>query len=183
MKFMFKKALTKIENLVSAISPALVVPWPGVKCPNMKLIEAGGSSVKFSWDEPKITGNAKISFCRVISNCEQTGQVLMKGPLDPHILECEFTGMDPGRHKIQLEVNMYGVAEPFYGTPLHIDFGYKPDAPVLITNVPAIDERIKLDNIACNLLNKRDRYFEKLYYNLIMLSQLSRGAIKNYSNY
>jgi hypothetical protein len=41
--------------------------------------------------------------------------------------------------------------------PAFVDFSYKPDAPYLAVHVPAGDERKKLDQIACSLLNKRDK--------------------------
>ena len=114
-------------------------------------------NIKIGWQEPKITGNAKISFYRLTAHCEQTDRHIIQGPIEPSILECQINNLDFGRHKIQLEINIYGTVEPFLSTPLYLDIGSKPDSPTLILGLPALEERITLDHIACRLVNKRDR--------------------------
>jgi hypothetical protein len=151
-------ALTSNENLSSALSSPLYVLWPGIKPPNLQILENNNSIVKIGWEEPKITGNAKVSYYRIISECEQTSQTLIQGPFEANKRSVDLCGMDPGTHKIILEINAYGAAEPFFSAPVFIDFGYKPDAPYLVITIPAIEEREKLDRIGCSLLNKRDRY-------------------------
>ena len=128
-----------------------------MKPQTLQLIEAKDHNVKIGWQEPKITGNAKISFYRLTSYCEQTNRHMVYGPIEPSVLECSLPSMDLGRHKIQLEINVYGVVEPFLSTPLYLDLGSKPDVPTLVAGLPALEERVKLDHIACKLINKRDR--------------------------
>lgn len=68
-----------------------------------------------------------------------------------------LTGLNTsGRYKIYLEVNAHGSAEPFCSSPVYMDFGHRPDAPVLTAHVLGLDERKKLERIACSLCNKRD---------------------------
>jgi hypothetical protein len=133
------------------------VLWPGIKAPNIQVLENSSSVVRIGWDDPKITGNAKVSYYRIISECEQTSQTLIQGPFDASKRTVELVDMDPGTHKITLEVNAYGSSEPFLSAPSFVDFSYKPDAPFLAVHIPAGDEREKLDQIACSLLNKRDK--------------------------
>ena len=135
----------------------MYVLWPGIKAPNIQVLENSSSVVRIGWDDPKITGNAKVSYYRIISECEQTSQTLIQGPFDASKRTVELVDMDPGTHKITLEVNAYGSSEPFLSAPSFVDFSYKPDAPFLAVHIPAGDEREKLDQIACSLLNKRDK--------------------------
>ena len=128
-----------------------------MKPPSLQLIETKDLNVRIGWQEPKITGNAKIAFYRVTAYCEQTNRNMVYGPIEPTVLECNLLNMDLGRHKIQLEINIYGVVEPFISIPLYLDLGSRPDIPTLIVELPALEERIKLDQIACRLINKRDR--------------------------
>lgn len=52
---------------------------------------------------------------------------------------------------------IFGVSEPFVSKPIHVDFGYKPESPRLYAQVQGLEQRNKLDKIACSLVNKRDR--------------------------
>ncbi len=149
--------MTEKDNYSGLISESLVVSWPGVKPPTLQLIESKDCNIKIGWQEPKITGNAKISFYRVIAHCEQTDRVITQGPIEPSILECQLNSLDYGRHKIQVEINVYGFTEPFMSAPMYLDLGSQPEAPLLVVSLPALDGRIKLDSIACKLINKRDR--------------------------
>lgn len=150
---------------MSPISQPVCVIWPGIQAPHLRIIENNYEVLRVGWDEPKIVGNSKISYYRVICNCEQTGQYLVQGPFDVTMRECEFRGLDAGKHRVQLEINAYGSTEPFFSNYIYVDFGYKPEAPYLVFNIPALDERRKIDKIACSLLNKRDRYFSEFYLN------------------
>jgi hypothetical protein len=151
------KALTSDESLTSQISPALRVIWPGIKLPNIRAIESENGMVRIGWDDPIISGNGKISFYRVVAESEDTGQQYIEGPFEPDIRECELDGLDAGgRYKIFLEVNAYGSAEPFCSAPVYMDFGHKPESPILTVQVLGLDDRKKLERIACNLANKRD---------------------------
>jgi hypothetical protein len=149
--------MTAEENLSSPLSQPLKVMWPGIKVPNIRIIEHDGGILRVGWEEPTISGNAKVSFYRVVAECEQTGQSVFVGPLDANINECEFNTLASGRQRIYLEVNAYGSAEPFTSTPIFIDFGHKPDAPHLTVQVFGLEERKRLDRIAASLANKRDR--------------------------
>lgn len=123
----------------------------------MRAIENDNDVVRVTWDEPIIGGSAKISFYRVIAECEQTGNVSIQGPFDANIRECEFYGLNSGRHKIHLEITAYGSVEPICSSPIYVDFGHKPESPTLTVQVLGLDERKKLEKIASSLANKRDR--------------------------
>jgi hypothetical protein len=157
---MFQKAMTAEENLSSPLSHPLKVVWPGIKLPNIRAIDHDGGILRVGWDEPIISGNAKVSFYRVIAESEQTGQSVIVGPLDSTINECEFNTLANGRHKICLEVNAYGSSEPFCSAPIYVDFGHKPDAPHLTVQVFGLEERKRLDRVAASLANKRDRLLQ-----------------------
>jgi hypothetical protein len=155
--FICIKALTTDESLSSQMSPPLKVMWPGITVPSIKQIENDYGVARIAWDEPIVIGSAKLSHFRVVCECVNTGQVSSRGPLEPSILECEFHGLDSGKHKVFLEVHAYGLAEPFVSKPIYIDFGYKPEAPVLSASVLGFEKRIKLNTLAARLANKRDR--------------------------
>lgn len=148
--------MTSDESLTSTISPPLKVVWPGMKLPNLRAIENPDGTVKVLWDDPEISGNGKISFFRVVAESEDTNGSIVKGPFEPSINECDIEGLNCGRYKIYLEVNAYGSAEPFCSTPLMLDFGYKPESPILNASVLGLEERKKLDKLASTLANKRD---------------------------
>lgn len=171
------QAITSIDNLTSSLSPPVHVTWPGVKCPNLQIIDKNFEYLLLGWDEPKIVGTAKISYYRLISECEQTKQVLVQGPFEASIRECELRGLDAGKHKITLEVNVYGVTEPFISQAIYVEFGYKPEAPYLHVIIPAHDDRLRLDKIATGLLNKRDRLIRLITYNGV--SKLKKEITKN----
>jgi hypothetical protein len=151
------QAMTSDEGLTSPISAPLVVIWPGIMVPNLREIENEKGILRLGWDDPVLTGNIKISYYRVIAECEYNGQVEIVGPLDSNIHECEFTTLNNGKHKIYLEINAYGLTEPFLSKPVIIDFGSRPEAPVLAYEIPGLEQRSKLDRIASSLANKRDR--------------------------
>jgi hypothetical protein len=139
------------------MSPPLKVMWPGIAVPSIKQIENDYGLARIAWEEPKVIGSVKLSHFRVVCECLNTGQVTSRGPLEPSIRECEFHGLDSGKHKVSLEVHAYGLAEPFVSKPIFIDFGYKPEAPVLAASLIGFEKRIKLNMIASRLANKRDR--------------------------
>ena len=152
------QAMTAEENLSSRLSNALKVVWPGIKLPPVRVLDdEGGGVCRVAWDEPVISGNAKISFYRVVAESEQTGQAVIVGPLDSHMHEAEFSTLASGRYRIHLEVNAYGSTEPFVSQPVFVDFGHRPDAPHLTVQVFGLEERKRLDRIASSLANKRDR--------------------------
>lgn len=149
--------MTSDESLTSPLSPALRVVWPGIKLPNIRAIESEKGNVRIAWDDPIISGNGKISFYRVIAESEDTGEQAIEGPFETDIRECEINGLNTsGRYKIYLEVNAHGSAEPFCSSPVYMDFGHRPDAPVLTAHVLGLDDRKRLERIACSLCNKRD---------------------------
>ena len=141
----------------SIISRPLSVIWPGVKVPVLRQIENENGILRFAWDEPSITGNAKISYYRIIAFNEKTNKTIVQGPIDTNIHECEFQSLEYGFYKVHLEVNAYGLAEPFCSNSIMVDFGHAPEAPLLNVEIPGLEQRRKLDKIASNLVNKRDR--------------------------
>ena len=74
-----------------------------------------------------------------------------------YIQECELIGLGQGKHKIHLEINVYGLTEPFRTKAITCDVGYEPEAPRLTYELPGMEQRAKLDRIAASLANKRDR--------------------------
>jgi hypothetical protein len=159
------QAMTSDENLASPISAPLSVIWPGVQVPNLRQIENENGILRLAWDEPSITGNAKISYYRVLAENEQSGKVLVQGPLDLNMRECEFQGIESGRYKVHLEISAYGLAEPFCSKAITVDFGNAPEAPTLTVQIPGLEQRNKLDRIASSLANKRDRLLRLINLN------------------
>lgn len=139
------------------MSAPLKVIWPGILVPNLRPIENESGMLRLAWDEPLITGSAKISYYRVVAECEQTGQAVILGPIDNDIRECEFQNLDVGKHKIHLEITAYGLVDPFCSQPIYVEFGRKPEAPVLSVQAQGLEQRTKLEKIAASLVNKRDR--------------------------
>lgn len=151
------QAITADENLSSLLSTPLNVVWPGIQVPNLRQLESETGTLKIAWDEPSLVGNAKISYYHVVATSETTTNRFSQGPIDNNILECEFIGLTLGKYKVNLEVYIFGVSEPFVSKPIHVDFGYKPESPRLYAQVQGLEQRNKLDKIACSLVNKRDR--------------------------
>ena len=83
------QAVTSDESISSPMSAPLVVVWPGILLPNLREIDndsgSGGSVLRLAWDEPVVTGNLKLAFYRVVTECEQTGERDTLGPLDINI--------------------------------------------------------------------------------------------------
>ncbi len=52
-----------------------------MKPQSLQLIEAKDRHVKIGWQEPKISGNAKVSFYRLTSYCEQTNRHMVQSNL------------------------------------------------------------------------------------------------------
>ena len=151
------QAMCNDEKFSSPISLPVYAVWPGVLAPNLKILDNEKGLLRLGWDDPVITGNSKIAYYRVLAECDLTNEVLIQGQLENNIRECEFTNMSVGKHKIHLEVYAYGVAEPFKSAPVFVDFAYKPEAPTLVSHIPGLEHRAKLDRIASSLINKRDR--------------------------
>ncbi len=149
--------MTADETLSSLISAPLIVKWPGVQIVNLRQEDSNTGSLKIMWDEPLITGNGKVSYFQVIAVSEQTNAVFVQGPIENNINECDFYGLNLGKYKINLEVYMYGLNEPFVSKAIHVEFGYKPECPTLYAQIQGLDQRNKLDKSACSLSNKRDR--------------------------
>lgn len=123
----------------------------------MQSIENENNILRITWDEPVISGGAKISYFRCIAENELSGRIQIQGPFDESIRECEFSNLDLGRHKVHLEITVHGSVEPLCSNPIYVDIGKKPEAPNLQIQVLGLAERKKLDKITCNLINKRDR--------------------------
>ena len=154
------QAITADESNSSPMSPALSVIWPGIMAPNVRQLENENGIVRVIWDEPLITGNAKISYFRVVAENESTAgktPPIVVGPLEGHIRECELHGLSNGRNKIYLEIVAFGMSEPFKSKPIYVEYGLTPEAPHLVVKIPGLEQRNKLDKIASNLVNKRDR--------------------------
>lgn len=113
--------------------------------------------MRITWDEPVISGGAKIAYFRVIAENEYTGRVKIQGPFEESIRECEFSNLEVGRHKIHLEITIHGSVDTLCSNPIYVDIGQKPEAPNLQVQVLGLAERKQLDKIASNLINKRDR--------------------------
>jgi hypothetical protein len=151
--------------LPSIVSKPLSVTWPGVKVPILRQIENENGILRFAWDDPSITGNAKLSFYRLIAINEKSGKTLVQGPIDLNIHECEFESLEHGFYKVHLEVNAYGLSEPFRSNSINVDFGHAPEAPLLNVEIPGLEQRRKLDKIASNLVNKRDKLLNLIHNN------------------
>ena len=152
------QAVASDDTYSSPLSPTLTVVWPGIMAPNLRQLEnEDDGMIRVMWDEPVITGNAKISYFRVVTENEHTGQEIAHGPLESHLRECDIHGLDYGKYKIYLEIAAYGLSEPFRSKPLHVELGGRPEAPQLLVKVVGLEQRTKLDRIAASLVNKRDR--------------------------
>lgn len=149
--------MTADENLSSLVSVPLTCVWPGIQIPNLKQSESDSGVLKITWDEPNIVGNAKISYYRAVATSESTNATFVQGPLENNVHECEFIGLSLGKYRVNLEVFIFGVTEPFVSKPVYVDYGYKPECPKLYAQIQGIEQRTKLDKIACSLVNKRDR--------------------------
>jgi hypothetical protein len=149
--------MTADENLSSLISGPLYVKWPGISVINLRQGESDGATMKINWDDPILYGNAKVSYYNVTAVCEKPNCSYTQGPLENNVTECEFSGINLGKYKVNLEVYVYGSSEPFVSQPISVEFGLKPESPTLFAQVQGLDQRSKLDKMACNLVNKRDR--------------------------
>ena len=151
------QAITADDNLTSTVSPILAVTWPGVNVTNFREIENDNQVLKVAWNEPVVTDKVKVSHFRVIAKSEVTNQVLIQGPLGSQIREAEFYGMNFGKQTLHLETYIYGSVEAFCSKPLIVDFGSKPQKPILFAQIESYEQRIKLDRITASLVNKRDK--------------------------
>jgi hypothetical protein len=133
--------------------------------PNIRQIENENGLLRLGWDEPVITGNMKISYFRVLAESQETGEIIVQGPFDSNIRECDFHGLERGKYKIHLEITAYGLAEPFCSNAIYVDFGSRPEAPYLNVQVSGQEQRKKLDKIAASLANKRDRLVKTIHLN------------------
>lgn len=162
----------------------------------MQSIENENNILRITWDEPIISGGAKISYFRCIAENELSGRIQIQGPFDESIRECEFSNLDIGRHKIHLEITVHGSVQPLSSNPIYVDIGQKPEAPNLQIQVLGLAERKKLDKIASNLINKRDRLLRivtfpkgekanlpKLIANLRHLEDALNDCLKLLANY
>jgi hypothetical protein len=154
------QAMTLDENLSSTLSAPLKVTWPGMKLPHLKILSQDHGILRLGWDEPILSGGSKISFFRVIAESEVSGQAIVVGPLENNYRECEIISLGEGRYKIYLEVNFFGLSDPFCSAPIYVDFGHTPEAPQLSVHVFGLEERKKLDRVAASLANKRDRLLQ-----------------------
>lgn len=84
--------------------------------------------------------------------------------------------MSLGRYRVNLEVFIFGVTEPFVSKPIYIDYGYKPECPKLYAQIQGLEQRAKLDKIACSLVNKRDRLL-RIATNNAKQSPTSKGMV------
>ncbi len=159
------QAMTAEEHVSSPLSAALIVIWPGITVPNIRQIENENGLLRLGWDEPVITGNMKISYFRVLAESQETGEIIVQGPFDSNIRECDFHGLERGKYKIHLEITAYGLAEPFCSNAIYVDFGSRPEAPYLNVQVSGQEQRKKLDKIAASLANKRDRLVKTIHLN------------------
>ena len=99
----------------------------------------------------------KVSYYRVLTECEHTGEQTVHGPFENDVRECLISNMNVGKHKLTLEIYACEVDEPFLSKPLYLDFSYNPEAPTLVATIPGLEKRVKIERVASSLCNKRDR--------------------------
>lgn len=145
---------SKYSSLISA--PVLAI-WPGIMAPAFRELDNDNGRVRVGWDEPIIAGNTKVSYYRVLAECEHTGEQTVHGPFENHIRDCSINNMNVGKHKLTLEIYACGIDEPFVAKPVYLDFSYNPEAPTLVASIPGLERRMKIDRVTSSLCNKRDR--------------------------
>lgn len=89
---------------------------------------------------------------------EETGNIAqIVAPIHPHTTEAEIHNLKSTVYLVFLEVHVHGTQEVVRSETLRIVPTITPDPPNLQVNVIGLEERRQIEQVTCDLINKRDR--------------------------
>ncbi|XP_075243287.1 uncharacterized protein LOC142337714 isoform X2 [Convolutriloba macropyga] len=168
------QALSSLENLDSDLSKPVVAVWPGVVAPQLQCLPTTRqNAIRVGWHSPFVAGNVKLLNYTV--SCERLAPdgsgnaVVNESPkfltLEPEACEAEFTGLPSDTiHRVTLQIRALGLEEILQSEPIETKPSLLPDAPLINVQIRNAEERKQLDEQACILFNKRDKFLRMIHF-------------------